>query len=452
MAITPMRLILINVLVLGMFSFLRSTLLPPLEATPELPAPESHAPALRAGRLVERAAERVATSVAVAAREVRNQAAVEAPVPAEPVEEESVEEPAPSSDEALAAALEGEDSLREIAAMGEGGVEQSLALEGELPIEEEGNEDAADDPADDSTEEELVSVAPAEPEVAPETEDEAEPAAPVALVASPLELAADPPVEPNELDESTEAFVNAPETAPESQEDADAAAVEVARAVAVADAVTPGAAGAASETDAEDTEEAEGTGKGETSDAEVPVLPSVAAAAAPPTTLAQYTAGVRLVRGHLKKKDFVGAVAVADSLLDLEDLIGEQRAWLLYLKARAERGRGHLLTAARLYGEAIDHDPPGAHYKNSLAWMMCTSKHPRVRDLDAAVKMAEEAVRDGGARSQYLDTLARAYFEAGRYEDAVLTQRQAVESDPARKAFQNRLDWYRDEAIKIAAK
>lgn len=394
MVITPMRLILINLLVLAMFSYLRATLLPmpgAMPGLPELPAPDSPGPALRAGRL----AERVATSVAVVARELR-----------EPVEV------APEHAPALVEAPEEEDSLTEIAAMeGVASLEPS-AMEGELPEE---TEDIVDAP------------------LAQE---------PVELVASPLELAVVAPPEEQ------------PEPPPESQEDATRAAVEVAKAVAVADAVAPGAPGAAPAGPAEqvvDADEEEDPAHGGVS------LPSaapqhVAAEDAVSTTLARYTDGVRLVRGHLRKQDWAGAVAVADQLLELVDLIGEQRAWLLYLKARAERGRGHLLAAASLYGEAIDHDPPGAHYKNSLAWMMCSSKDPRVRDLEAAVQMAEEAVRDGGSRPQYLDTLARAYFEAGRYDDAVLTQRRAVEGDPDRASFKSRLEWYRDEAIELASR
>jgi tetratricopeptide (TPR) repeat protein len=263
-------------------------------------------------------------------------------------------------------------------------------------------------------------------------------------VASPIELApeepspeaGEPPVEEIATEIAVQPEEEVVETAPESRQDEAAAAVEVARAVAVADGEEP-AEPASEPEEAEDSQ---------------PATASPVAEEAAPTTLARYTEAVRQVRGHLKKKDFAGAVTVADGVLQLEDLIGEQRAWLLYLKARAERGRGKHLAAARLYGEAIDHHPPGAHYKNSLAWLMCTSKHPRVRDLEAAVTMAEEAVQDGGARPQYLDTLARTYFEAGRFEDAVLTQRRAVDADPKRSAFQNRLDWYRDEAIKIASR
>lgn len=165
-----------------------------------------------------------------------------------------------------------------------------------------------------------------------------------------------------------------------------------------------------------------------------------------PTTVERYAAAVKAAREATQRKAWSEAVSILEAALSLEDLIGEQRAWLLYLQARAERHRGNQRTAARLYGQAIDHDPPGAHYKNSLAWLLATSREPRVRDLPLAVKLAEEAVRDGGQRAQYLDTLARAYFEAGRLADAVLTQRRAVERAPEHEAYRNRLSWYRDEA------
>ncbi len=63
--------------------------------------------------------------------------------------------------------------------------------------------------------------------------------------------------------------------------------------------------------------------------------------------------------------------------------------------------------------------------RNAVAWILATSKHDDLRDGARAVVEAESAV--AAARSaNTLDTLAAAYAEAGRYEDAVATQQLAV--------------------------
>lgn len=168
-------------------------------------------------------------------------------------------------------------------------------------------------------------------------------------------------------------------------------------------------------------------------------------ALAGPTTVEIYQARVRAADRMIDEGKLGTAASTLRTVLALEDVIGEQRAWALFLLAKISRRKGDHRGAARLYGQAIDHDPPGALYKNSLAWIMATSRDRTVRDPDAAVRLAEEAVRDGGARGSFLDTLARAYFEAGRLHDAVRTQERAVAMIPKRASFRNRLSWYRQE-------
>lgn len=163
------------------------------------------------------------------------------------------------------------------------------------------------------------------------------------------------------------------------------------------------------------------------------------------TTVERYRRIVRAASAKLRKRDHRAAVKLLDQVLGLEDVVGEQRAWALYLKARALRRLGKLKPALRLYAEAIDHDPPGTRYKNSLAWVLATAKTRSTRDAEAAVSLAEEVVAEGGATGQYLDTLARAYFSAGRLADAVRTQQRAVDRWPGNDGVRNRLAWYQQE-------
>src|SRR5262249_26337697 len=61
------------------------------------------------------------------------------------------------------------------------------------------------------------------------------------------------------------------------------------------------------------------------------------------------------------------------------------------------------------------------------AWLQATSANPRLRDGSSAVRFAEQAA---AATKQHdpsiLDTLAAAYAEAGQFEKAVRTQKEAV--------------------------
>ena len=61
-----------------------------------------------------------------------------------------------------------------------------------------------------------------------------------------------------------------------------------------------------------------------------------------------------------------------------------------------------------------------------LAWLLSTHADAGVRDGAEAVRLAERAVRlTGGRKPHFLDTLAAAYAEVGRFDQAIKTARQA---------------------------
>jgi Flp pilus assembly protein TadD len=78
--------------------------------------------------------------------------------------------------------------------------------------------------------------------------------------------------------------------------------------------------------------------------------------------------------------------------------------------------------------EALRLNPKGPHEMRQLAWVLATHNDPRYRDPAEAVRLAE-AARDltGGNNAVVLDTLAAAYADAGRPEDAVRVGLQAEE-------------------------
>jgi tetratricopeptide (TPR) repeat protein len=92
-----------------------------------------------------------------------------------------------------------------------------------------------------------------------------------------------------------------------------------------------------------------------------------------------------------------------------------------YLKA------GQAAAAVGQWRRALQLEPGNAGVLNSLAWLLATGKEASVRDGKGAVELARQADGlTGGSNGYVLRTLAAAYAEAGRYEEAAATARRAL--------------------------
>ena len=94
--------------------------------------------------------------------------------------------------------------------------------------------------------------------------------------------------------------------------------------------------------------------------------------------------------------------------------------------ALARQGRGK--EALAYYYSALGLQPDNVVAMTNLARLRATHPDPKVRNADEAVKLAEKACRlTDDKRPLLLATLAAAYAEAARFEDAVRTVRKAIE-------------------------
>ncbi len=124
--------------------------------------------------------------------------------------------------------------------------------------------------------------------------------------------------------------------------------------------------------------------------------------------------------------------------------------------ARAHFLRGGMLEAQKqaweavaAYRESLVLNPDQVRVANALAWLLATHPDGEIRNGAEAVELSEWAT---GARGRedpmLLDTLAAAYAEAGRFEEAAATARKAVdlaqgaEKDELAEELEGRLKLY----------
>jgi HemY protein len=100
--------------------------------------------------------------------------------------------------------------------------------------------------------------------------------------------------------------------------------------------------------------------------------------------------------------------------------------------------------------KVLDIKPDWPMAANTLAWILATDQHENIRNGEDAVKWAHVALRGENRNNpEYLDTLAAAYAENGKFEDAESTIQQALiilggyGDTTLRQAMEERLQFYR---------
>jgi tetratricopeptide (TPR) repeat protein len=129
-----------------------------------------------------------------------------------------------------------------------------------------------------------------------------------------------------------------------------------------------------------------------------------------------------------------------------------------YERGLALQDQGKMAEAIEQYKVATG---PGSVYSpalNHYAWILATSADAKLRDGEQAVRLAERATRfcakdPASSVADYFDTLAGAYAEAGRFDDAVEAEGKGIKIieiiapyDRAKLAdFKSRIDVYKQK-------
>jgi len=146
---------------------------------------------------------------------------------------------------------------------------------------------------------------------------------------------------------------------------------------------------------------------------------------APESGLAYSERGLALAQlGRLDEAtaDFRSAIERNDSLPDAHFYLGQCLA-----------ASGSPSEAVDEYHRALELKPAWAAAANNLAWLLATHPDANVRNGAEAVRLAEMANNDAAQEDPgALDTLAAAYAEAGRFDDAVRTMQRVIDLAAAR--------------------
>lgn len=87
-----------------------------------------------------------------------------------------------------------------------------------------------------------------------------------------------------------------------------------------------------------------------------------------------------------------------------------------------------------------DEAPASPHALNMLAWELLTSTDLALRDSPRALNLAEAAVKASHRQMDFiLDTLAVAYGEAGRWDEAIATEQEAIAKSTSPESLQETL-------------
>lgn len=99
--------------------------------------------------------------------------------------------------------------------------------------------------------------------------------------------------------------------------------------------------------------------------------------------------------------------------------------------------------AIEVYNKVLEQNSKSGGTYNNLAWIYATAKDEKYRDGEKAISLALKAL-ESGRNGAWLDTLAAAYAESGKFEKAYEIEEEAYRvSKPKNKRFLKRMELYK---------
>jgi tetratricopeptide (TPR) repeat protein len=124
------------------------------------------------------------------------------------------------------------------------------------------------------------------------------------------------------------------------------------------------------------------------------------------------------------QEDYADAVACFERTIALQP----NSPLCYYDLAHALQELGRPQEARAMYEQAVAKEPRFVPLFNQSAWQLATSPDPRARNGRRALELAKKACAAAkNTNPDYLDTLAAAYAELGRFDEAVASARLALQ-------------------------